>query len=130
MEEGKKHSLMLVDDDQFLLNMYSLKFQKSGFDVTTVSSAQEGLAKLREGYSPDILVLDIIMPGMDGLELLEAVRKESLIPNAVVIMLTNQGDEVERAKRLGVQGYIVKATTVPSEVVSEVARIAGAQKKD
>lgn len=123
MTEGKQYSLMLVDDDQFLLNMYSLKFQKSGFSVTTVPGTQEALNKLREGFSPDIMLFDIIMPGMDGLELLKTVRKEKLAPDAMVIMLTNQGDGIERAKELGVSGYIVKATTVPSEVVTEVQAI-------
>jgi CheY-like chemotaxis protein len=124
MEEHKKMKLLLVDDDQFLLTMYSLKFGKSGFEVTTSPSSQDALSKLRGGFVPDVILLDIIMPGMDGLELLEAVRKEKLAEASVVVMLTNQGDEMERAKSLGVKGYIVKATTVPSEVVEEVKRIA------
>lgn len=129
MEGAKKYSLLLVDDDQFLLNMYSLKFGKSGYTVTTVSSAQEALAKLREGFAPDIILLDIIMPGMDGMELLETLRKEKLAENSIIVMLTNQGDETERAKALGVEGYIVKATTVPSEVVAEVTAIADKKSK-
>lgn len=124
MAEGTGYKLLLVDDDEFLLNMYSLKFKKSGFEVMTVASGQEALAKLREGNAFDIVILDIIMPGMDGLELLAQIRKEKLAEGAVVVMLTNQGDGIERAKELGVNGYIVKATTVPSEVVTEVAAIA------
>lgn len=124
MEGQKEQKMMLVDDDHFLLNMYSLKFSKGGYGVTTVASGQEALGKLREGFSPDIIILDIIMPGMDGLELLETIRKEKLAEKSIVIMLTNQGDELERARSLGVDGYIVKATTVPSDVVEEVKRIA------
>jgi len=115
--------MMLVDDDQFLLNMYSTKFGNSGYAVTTVSSPQEALQKLRDGAAPDVIMLDIIMPGMDGLELLSAIRSEKLAETSTIIMLTNQGDGIDRAKKLGVAGYIVKATTIPSEVVTEVTAI-------
>ena len=128
-KDAENHKLLLVDDDHFLLNMYSGKFQKSGFEVTTASESKEALAKLRDGFIPDIIILDIIMPGMDGLELLETIRKEKLAPDSVIVMLTNQGDEIERAKKYGIQGYIVKATTVPSGVVEEVTNILKKNKK-
>ena len=71
------------------------------------------------------------MPGLDGLEFVATVRKEGLVPNAAIIMLTNQGasDDVGRAKKLDVEGYIVKATTIPSEVLTEVQKILAARKK-
>ncbi|HVS79854.1 MAG TPA: response regulator [Candidatus Paceibacterota bacterium] len=122
MQKGN-YKMLLVDDDQFLLNMYSLKFGKNGYDVTAISNPQEALTKLREGLSPDVIVLDIIMPGIDGLQVLQTIRDEKLASNAAVVMLTNQGDGIERAKKLGVAGYIVKATTIPSEVVKEVSDI-------
>ncbi|MDE2037747.1 MAG: response regulator [Patescibacteria group bacterium] len=117
--------ILIVDDDKFLLDMYTLKFSKAGYDVKTSDSTEGGLALLRGGYVPDIMLSDIVMPGLDGLELVAAIRKESLIPGAVIIMLTNQGgsDDVARAKKLSVDGYIVKATTIPSEVLTEVEKI-------
>lgn len=124
MTESTQRKLMLVDDDHFLLDMYAGKFQKSGFDVVTASGSKDALSKLSEGYKPDIIILDIIMPEMDGLELLENIKKDGLAPEAITIMLTNQSDEIGRAKKLGVHGYIVKATTVPSTVVEEVQNIA------
>jgi len=123
-EENKSYTLFLIDDDHFLLNMYAGKFTKSGFQVTTAAQSTEALQKLRDGFKPDIIILDIIMPGMDGIELLETMRRENLTPESLVVMLTNQGDEIERVKKLGVHGYIVKATTVPSGVVQEVLNIA------
>jgi CheY-like chemotaxis protein len=74
--------------------------------------------------------VDIVMPVMDGLELVAAVRKEELVPDAVIIMLTNQGssDDVARSQKLAVDGYIVKATTIPSEVLSEVEKICASKK--
>lgn len=124
-DEAKKVKVLIVDDDSFLLNMYSLKFQKAGFEVATSASADDVLRRLKEGFAPDIILLDIIMPGMSGLELLDQIRKDKLIPNAVVFILSNQGQtsDIEQAKKLNVDGYIVKATTIPSEVVAEVVKV-------
>jgi len=122
--EDKKQKVLIVDDDKFLLNMYSLKFQKSGFVVDTAVGGQEALSKLREGALPDILLLDVVMPAMDGLELLATIRKENLAPKAIAIMLSNQNQpaDIEKAKNLGISSYIVKASSIPSEVVTEVIK--------
>ncbi len=121
--EPKK--IFIVDDDQFLLNMYSLKFGKGGFDVSTSVSAADALLKLRGGFVPDIILLDIIMPGMDGLEFLQTIRKENLATNATCIVLSNQGQAVDinKAKEYGIAGYIVKASSIPSEVLKAVSEI-------
>lgn len=129
---NKTLSIFFVDDDKFLLDMYALKFSKNNFEVHTAQGPEDALKIVRGGLDPDILLLDVVMPGMDGLELLQTMRKENLIKKAVVIMLTNQGlpDDVIRAKSLNVDGYIIKATTIPSEVMSEVMKIyTGASKK-
>ncbi|MEK7646097.1 MAG: response regulator [Patescibacteria group bacterium] len=117
--------VMFVDDDKFLLDMYTLKFNKAGYDVKTADSTEAALRLLSSGYMPDILLADIVMPDMDGLQFIERVRKERLAPNATIIMLTNQGssEDIARAKKLEVNGYIVKATTIPSEVLKEVEKI-------
>ncbi len=125
MDATKKYKVLIVDDDKFLLDMYATKFKSLGHDVEVSVGAPDALTKLRSGDSPDALVLDIIMPVMDGLELLATIRKENLAPNASVVMLTNESDpaKIEEAKKLGVAGYIVKATSIPSEVVEEVIKI-------
>ncbi len=105
--------------------MYSVKFQKEKFDVTVASDGLEALKKLQGGFVPDAIVLDIVMPVMDGLEFLEKMRGENLAKNATVLILSNQGQssDIDKAKKLGIDGYIVKATTIPSEVVTEVLRM-------
>lgn len=119
----KKMKVLLVDDDRFLLDMYSLKFKKSDIDIETCSSSSGALETLRNDSTFDVILLDIIMPGMDGLELLKKIRDENLANKAKVVMLTNQADDYEKAKALGVDGYIIKATTIPSEVVDQVVTI-------
>ncbi len=121
----EKIKILLVDDDSFLLNMYAMKFAKSGCEVRTANGGTNALAILNEGYKPNILVFDLIMPEMDGFTIYENVKKDNLAPGAVAIVLTNQGlsSDINRAKELGFHGYIVKATTIPSEVVEEVLDI-------
>ena len=120
-----KTKILFVDDDKFLLDMYTLKFNKAGYDVKTSDSTEAALRLLSSGYVPDVLLSDIVMPDMDGLQFVERIRKERFAPQATIIMLTNQGssEDIARAKKLDVNGYIVKATTIPSEVLKEVEKI-------
>lgn len=126
---SKKQKVLIIDDDMFLLNMYSIKFIKSGFEVDTAKSGRDALSKIKEGAKPDVVLLDLVMPDMDGLELLENIRKENLLSEATIIILSNQSQpaDFDRAKSLGVSGYIVKASTIPSEVVTEVVKIVDAK---
>jgi CheY-like chemotaxis protein len=131
MNGNTPYKILIVDDDKFLLNMYSIKFQKEKFDVTTASDGSDALKKLEGGFVPDAIVLDIVMPIMDGLEFLEKMRGEDLAKNSTLLILSNQGQssDIEKAKKLGIDGYIVKATTIPSEVVSEVLRMLSSKKQ-
>ena len=128
---NKPLSILFVDDDKFLIDMYALKFSKNNFEVHTAQNPDNALKLIRDGLDPDVLLLDIVMPGMDGIELLNLLRKENLIKKSTVIMLTNQGlpDDIAKAKKLNVDGYIIKATTIPSEVLSEVNSIYLSSKK-
>jgi CheY-like chemotaxis protein len=126
-DAAKKHyKILIVDDDKFLLSMYSMKFTREGMEVTAIPSPTEALEKLRGGLTPDIVILDVVMPEMDGVELLAKIREENLVKDAIVVILSNQGQpsDIDRAKAYGINGYIVKATTIPSEVLREIVRIA------
>jgi len=119
------YRIYLVDDDRFLLDMYAVKFKAAGHDVTAFQSGQAALDAIRKDPAPDALLLDIVMPEIDGFGVLEAVRKENLIPTTKVIVLSNQGQEsdIEQATKLGVAGYIIKASAIPSEVFAETISI-------
>jgi len=125
-EESKtKGKVLLVDDDQFILNMYAMKFQKSGYEADSAISGSSALEKLRGGAVYDVIIFDVVMPKMDGFEFAETAKKEKLSPDSVFIALTNQGQsaDIERGKNIGVDGYIVKASAIPSEIVNEVGII-------
>lgn len=119
------YRLYLVDDDRFLLDMYAVKFKAAGHNVTAFQAGDEALAALRDKPAPDAILLDIVMPGMDGFEVLGAMRKENLAPTAKIIVLSNQGQDsdIEKAKALGAAGYIIKASAIPSEVYAETLKI-------
>ena len=126
---AKTYSILMVDDDKFLLDMHKKKLEDAGNSVEAAVSADEALSKLRSDKTYDVIILDIIMPMVDGIELLEKIRQEKLSPNAAVIMLTNESDQekINQAKNLGADGYIVKAAKIPSEVAEEVMKIADAK---
>jgi CheY-like chemotaxis protein len=116
----QKQTVMLVDDDKFLLDMYSLKFTQAGYAVQPCFSVEEAMVKLRGGTVPDVIVFDITMPGEDGFVLLQKIRDEKLAPAAKLIALTNSDNEKPRAEEFGIKRYVIKATMIPSEVVAMV----------
>ena len=130
MEQQNK-KIFIVDDDSFLLDMYALKFSKSNFDVTTALGSVTALEKLRAGFEPDVMLLDIVMPEMDGFELMEKMNEEKLALNTFRIVLSNRGQpsDISRGKDLGAVGYIVKASSTPGEVIEKVEKIINDIKK-
>jgi len=124
-ETDKKYKIIIVDDDDFLVNMYATKFGNSDVLVEAYNSGKFFLEKLRAGIKTDLILLDIVMPGMSGIEVLKKIRQEKLGEKIPVVILTNQSDErdISEAKKLGIAGYIVKSAAAPSEVVAEVINI-------
>jgi DNA-binding response OmpR family regulator len=116
--------ILLIDDDPFISDMYILKFREHGFEIETAKDGKEGLEKIKK-YPPDLILLDIVMPAMDGFEVLQELKKEGTIPKAKVILLTNLGqkEDVEKGMKLGADDYIIKAHFTPSEVVEKVKQL-------
>lgn len=120
------YRVFLVDDDRFLLDLYAVKFKNAGHDVSVFGSGEDLLAELRkkDAKAPNAILLDLIMPGVGGFEALEAIRKEKLAQGSKIIILSNQGQDsdIEKAKSLSADGYIIKASAIPSEVFAETLR--------
>jgi CheY-like chemotaxis protein len=113
--------ILLVDDDIFLRDMYATKFTESGDTVVTAQSGQEALQKI-ESDTFDVVIMDMVMPAMTGLELLQALKDLPTAATMKKIVLSNQGEEsdIQAANKLGADGYIIKAACIPSEVVTKV----------
>ena len=123
--EGEKNKILIVDDDSFLLDMYALKFSQNNFEVYTAYHGLQVIDKLKAGLIPDVILIDIIMPEMDGFEMLTKINNEKLSPNSVKIILSNKSEQadVELGISLGVKGYIAKASSTPTEVIEQVIEI-------
>ena len=120
---GPNRNVLLVDDDKFLLDLYSMKFNKLGYTVQSCTTVNDALHVLRNGFSADAIVFDLRMPERDGFSFLQALSAENLGKGAVRIAITNESDDSikKKAADLGTDKLIVKAFTIPSEVVDFVA---------
>jgi len=120
-----KNKILLVDDDRFLLDMYSAKFVDQGFEVTAVTSGQEALNKLESGLKPIVIITNILMPTMDGFQLIQSLHDKGYHHQMAIIVLSSLGqkEDTEKALALGVDGYIVKASATPTEVVEKIKEI-------
>jgi len=118
-EEQKK--ILIVEDDVFVRDIYNIKFQKEGFAVTLATNGVEALERL-EKFIPDIILLDIIMPYMNGMEVLKKIKGDEQLKNIPVIMLTNISDKekVDEAISQESVDYLIKSHFTPAEVVSKV----------
>lgn len=115
--------ILLIEDDAFLVDIYTTKLKEAGFVVLVAFDGEEGFKKAKE-EKPDLVLLDLVLPGMDGWEFLRKMKSEN-ISNLKIVILSNLGqkEEVEKGIDLGVTRYLVKSHYAPSEVVSEVKEI-------
>lgn len=113
--------IAIIEDDQAIAQMYRLKFESEGYEVEMAEDGQIGL-RLIEHMSPDIVLLDIMMPVMTGDEMLEKLRSTQWGKDIKVIMLTNMGEQEAppKIKNLGVSAFIVKADMTPRQVAELV----------
>jgi CheY-like chemotaxis protein len=125
MSTDTKRKVLLIDDEKFLLEIYSIKFHKRGFDVFVCNSADEGVKALQNGYEPDVILFDITMPYKSGYEFLEELKYLHLGKHSLKVALTNesQAAEMDRTKELGADAHLVKAKYTAGEVVDEVTAL-------
>ena len=118
--------VLLVEDDEVLARMYQTKFQHDGYQTVIAYSGQEGI-DFAAKEKPDVILLDIMMPKKNGLEVLEQIKKDPAVADIPVVMLTVLGDEGIRnnAFNLGAKYYLVKSDVVPLEVVKLIRQELG-----
>lgn len=120
------NKILIVDDDLFLLDMYVLKFKESGFNVEMATNGNDAINKLKDMVEePDAVLLDVLMPVMDGFELLKHIKDKGLVQKSKKIILSNLGqkEEINMGLSLGADDYIIKAHNTPSEVVEKVKQL-------
>ncbi|MEA3449795.1 MAG: response regulator [Patescibacteria group bacterium] len=123
-KKAENIKILLIEDDPFLLSMYSTKFTMEKFQVESAEDGEKGI-KLAKEVNPSIILLDILMPKMNGFEVLEDLKKDKRTTFVPVILLTNlnQKDEIERGMNMGADDYLIKAHFMPSEVVAKIKKV-------
>ena len=129
--------ILLVEDDPFLIDIYTTKLKESGFKLEIADNGEEALKKIRKRNAanfekkkkknlwPDILILDIVLSMIDGWQVLQEIKKDEKLKDLKIIVFTNLGqkEEVEKGLRLGATKYLIKAHYTPSELVEEIKKI-------
>lgn len=119
-----KIKILIVEDDKMLVDMYTMKFESEGYQVAKADNGKTGLDLVRK-EKPDIILLDIIMPQMDGFQVLKELKKDASLKNLPVVLLSNLGqtDDVKKGLALGANDYLVKANFTPAQVVDKVKEV-------
>lgn len=122
--EKEKVYVLLVEDDVFLANIYQKKFEMDGYKIVIAANGETGLAEVKK-KKPNVILLDILLPKLDGFAVLERLKADPETKDIPVILLTNLGqkDDVEKGLEAGAVDYLIKAHFKPSEVVQKVREV-------
>jgi DNA-binding response OmpR family regulator len=123
-EKQAKARILIVDDDAFLAGIYATKLELDGFAVLSARDGDEGL-RLAAKEKPDLILLDVLMPKLDGFEVLKRLKEDPASKDIPVIMLTNLGqkEDVEKGMAEGAVDYLIKAHFVPAEAVAKIKKV-------
>lgn len=116
-----KSKILLVEDEKMLADMYVAKFSKEGLSVMRAEDGVQGL-ELAKKHKPDVVLLDIILPKLDGFAVLKELKNDPQLSDVHILLLTNLGqdEDVEKGKKLGADDYFIKANHTPAEIVEKV----------
>jgi len=118
--------ILIVEDDKFLRELISQKLLKEEYDVLEAMDGEKGLRSIK-GEKPDLILLDLILPGIDGFEVLSRMKEDEGSEQIPVIVLSNLGqkEDIERALKLGAKDYMIKAHFTPNEIIVKIKEILG-----
>ena len=116
--------ILIIEDDKFLRELIAQKLVKEGYDVSEAIDGEEGVKKTKE-VKPDLVLLDLILPEMDGFEVLSRIKEDPTVSSVPVIILSNLGqkEDVERCLKIGAADYLIKAHFTPGEIVEKIRNI-------
>lgn len=116
--------ILIIEDDKFLRDLIARKLINEGFDISEATDGEEGIRKITE-EKPDLVLLDLILPSIDGFGVLSKVKENSNCASIPVIILSNLGqkEEVEKGIKLGAVDYLIKAHFTPGEIVEKIKAV-------
>ncbi|MBP6859102.1 MAG: response regulator [Candidatus Magasanikbacteria bacterium] len=124
MPSSKQTHILIVEDDLFLAEIYQKKFEMEGFKVSMANDGEKAVTDIKKKM-PDLVLLDILLPKLDGFSVLEAIKSDNASKDIPIILLTNLGqqDDVQRGLEKGAADYLIKTHFKPSEVVDKVRKL-------
>ena len=113
--------ILIVEDDKFLRELIGQKLLKEGYDIVEAVDGEKGIKSIKD-EKPDLVLLDLILPGMDGFEVLIKMKEDTAIAQIPVIILSNLGqkDDIEKGLKMGAVGYLIKAHFTPGEIIDKI----------
>ena len=125
-ESNAAKSILVVEDDQFLRDLIVKKLEEEGLDIIQAVDGEEGLQLIKEN-KPALVLLDLILPGIDGFEVLKQAKSDPETKDIPIIILSNLGqkDDIERGLELGARDFMVKAHFTPEEIVKKTKEVLG-----
>ena len=124
MDHNAPVTVLVVEDNELILGFVNKTVSDAGFKVTSVTNAEDALKSIQE-HKPDIILLDIILPGMDGLEFLKTVRKDGELKNIPVVIISNLSgrDDVDKGMLMGANSYLIKSNILPEDVIKKINEV-------
>lgn len=118
---GPNKSIVVIEDEETLAHLLEFKLRAAGFSVEIARDGQKGVDLIR-GAVPDLVLLDMLSPVMDGFQVIETLTQEHILPALPIIIISNSGQpvEIDRAIKMGVRGYLIKANITPDEIIKKV----------
>lgn len=116
--------ILIVEDDKFLRELIAQKLIKEGYDIGEAVDGEKGLKSIKE-EKPDLILLDLILPGIDGFEVLAKMKEDPIMAQIPVIILSNLGqkDDIERGLKMGANDYLIKAHFTPGEIIDKIKAV-------
>lgn len=117
----QQQKVLLIEDDEFMTELIAMRFKKDGMALDHAENAEVGLAKIKT-EKPALILLDIVLPGMDGFEFLKKIKADKETASIPVIIISNLGQkvEIEQGMKLGAKDYIIKATHDLSDIIQKI----------
>lgn len=124
MPDGRAPRVLVIDDDMFIAGIYVISLKTAGIEVSTADNGERGIALAKEN-APDIILLDILMPGIDGFETLKRLKADDAMAAIPVIILTSlvQNEDIDRGIKLGASAYLKKTQTLPTDALAKIKEI-------
>lgn len=121
--QSSKYKILIVEDDKFLRDLLERKLIKEGYEISVAVDGEEALRKVKE-EKPDLVLLDLILPGVGGFDVLVQIKKDAELSEIPVIILSNLGqkDDIEKGLKLGAMDYLIKAHFAPGEIIEKIKK--------